>query len=803
MARLLYFLGRVSARHHWLMIGAWLLLTVVLLMTARVVGTQTSDDLTLPGTQSTAAKNLLEKTLPKQAYGSNPLVFEAGHGTLTDSSNKNAVDATVANVKKVDGVTSAINPLSSQGSAFLSSDKRIGYIPVTLDISPSNLTADQAQQVLDAAAPARAAGMRVAVSGYVGQQLSKPATESSEVYGLSAAVIILLLTFGTATAMALPLITAVLGLACTLSIIALLGHLFAVPSVGPTLATMIGLGVGIDYSLFIVTRHRLQLRAGMEVRESVARATATAGGAVLFAGGTVVVALCALAVAGIPLVRNMGFAAAVAVVVAVLAAITLLPALLGALGLKINALRVPMGRHHPDDTEPHGWARWARGVAARPIPAATAALVVLLVLAIPLLNLRLGQSDDSELPGNTTSHQSYELLRTGFGPGSTGPLLVSVRLGTPAKPDQKNLNAINKQEQQLQATQKQIEDQALAAGATQAQAQAQAQQQTQKQSQQLAAKKKQAEAPQTDPRLTTLQNDIKHASGVKSVSPISLDSQNTAGVFNVVPDAAPDSQRTSGLVDRLRASVIPGAVSGTDVTADVGGQTAAYIDLATRISSKLPLMIAVVVGLSFILLLIAFRSLLVPLKAAVMNLISVAAAYGVVTFLFQEGHGASLIGLHGPVPIVSFVPLMMFAILFGLSMDYEVFLLSQMQDHYKQDGDPTKAVVDGLANTGRVITSAALIMVCVFSSFVLNGNATVKQFGVGLSMAIAVDATLVRCLLVPAVMVLLGRRAWWLPGWLDRWVPHLSIEGEEYFRKRDAEHVPPTPPPTPTPTSVP
>ena len=785
MAGLLYHLGRACSRHHWLVITCWVLAAVGLALIARGIGDKTSDDLTLPGTESTAAQDLLKSRLPSQAYGTNPLVLKAASGKLTDSANKQAVDQTVSNLRKTDGVSSAINPLGSAGSAFLSQSERIAYVPVTLSISPADITKEEAQDILDAAGPARSAGMEVAIGGYAGQQLSKPDTESSEAVGLAAAVIILLFAFGTATAMALPIVTAVLGLACTLAIIQLLGNVFDVPSVAPTLGTMIGLGVGIDYALFVVTRHKLQLKAGMEMQESIARATATAGGAVFFAGGTVVIALCSLAVANIPLVRNMGFASAVSVVIAVAAALTLLPALLGALGPRINSLRVQFGRTHPDDQQPHGWARWAQMIARRPIPAATVGVVVLLALAIPVLNLELGQSDNGELPADTTARQSYDLISEGFGAGTNGPLLVSMRLGSAAKPDQKTASSLDQQEQQLKASRQEIEQQAIAGGASTQQAKQQAEQQTQKQTQELATKRKEAAA--TDPRLTKLTDAISGTSGVKSVSPITLDAKGTAGVFTVISEHAPSSDRTANLVDRLRDDVIPGALAGTDVQANVGGQTAAYIDLASRISEKLPLMIAVVVGLSFVVLMLAFRSLLVPLKAAVMNLLSVAAAYGIVTFIFQEGNGASLIGLEGPTPIVSFVPLMMFAILFGLSMDYEVFLLSQIQDHYKEERLPTKAVIDGLASTGRVITSAALIMVCVFTSFVLSGDPTVKQFGIGLAVAIAIDATLVRCVLVPAVMVMLGHRAWWLPSRLDRALPRLSIEGEEYFAKRDAE----------------
>jgi putative drug exporter of the RND superfamily len=782
----LYHVGRFCARHHWVVIAVWIVAALGLALGGRAAGDRTSDDLRLPGTDSTKATDVLEARLPDQAYGSNPLVIEAERGKLTDSKNRQAVDQTVTEVRETPHVTKAVNPLGDDGSAFLSKNEKIGYIPVTLDVGQSDITKNDAQQVLDAGDPAREAGMEVSLGGYAGQQLSKPDTHTSEAIGLAAAVVILLFAFGTATAMALPIVTAILGLVSALALISILGLLTDVPTVAPTLATMIGLGVGIDYALFIVTRHKLQLRDGMEIEESISRATATAGGAVLFAGTTVVIALCSLLFAGIPLVTKLGFCAAIAVVVSVMGATTLLPALLGALGPRIDSLRVKLGRTHPDDHRPHGWARWARGVARRPWLALVAATAVLVVLALPTLNLHLGQSDVGALPTSTTARQAYDAIGKGFGEGTNGPLLVAAELGKPAAPDQKNLDQIDKQQKQLDQQQQQIEQAALLQGATQQQAEAQAKQQTRSQSDKLAQQRKKAESPATDPRLTKLADDIAKAPGAESVSPPAVDKRGTAAVYTVVSGSAPSSDATEDLVDELRSTTIPRATSGTDVTATVGGQTAGYIDLAGRIADKLPAMIAIVVGLSFVVLMLAFRSLVVPAKAALMNLLSVAAAYGVVTFVFQEGHGASLVGLDGAIPIVSFVPLLMFAILFGLSMDYEVFLLTQIQEHYRESKLPTRAVIEGLANTGRVITSAALIMVCVFTSFVLNGDPVVKQFGVGLAVAIAIDATLVRCLLVPAVMTLLGRASWWMPTWLGRRLPRISIEGEDYFAKRPA-----------------
>ena len=786
MTRPLYFIGRFCCRHHYPVIAVWLFATVALVVAGQASGNKTNDNLTLPGTGSTKATDLLNDHLPKQANGNNPVAFEIRTGKLTDAKNSKAVNEAVKRLRNTPHVTSAVNPLSSEGAPFLSKDKKVAYSPVILDVGPADLTLEEAQGVLDAADPAQAAGIQVSVGGYVGQQLSKPSTEISEVIGLTAAVIILLLAFGTATAMAMPIVSAVFGLAGALSIIRLLQNVIQVPSISATLATMIGLGVGIDYALFIVTRHKQQLKEGMEVNESVARATATSGGAVVFAGFTVVIALCSLGIAGIPLVTALGFTAAVAVVIAVLAAATLLPAMLGALGPRINSLRVQLGKTHPDDKEPHGWLRWAEGVSKRPWPSVIVSVLVLVVLALPILDLTLGQSDNSAMPKDTQVRKNYDTIAKGFGVGTNGPLLIAVSAAKPLQPDQSQLNKIDQQQKQLQAQQQQIVDQGLAAGLTQQEAQAQAQQQTAAQQQKLNQDKQEASSPASDPSLTKLQNEISKAPDVQSVSAPTLDKQGKAVVFTVISSSAPSSDRTVDLVNDLRDNVIPKALKGTDLTAYVGGQTAGYIDLANRISDKLPSMIAIVVALSFVVLLLAFRSILVPVKAALMNLLSVAAAYGVVTAVFQKGWGAELIGLDHAIPIVSFVPLLMFAILFGLSMDYEVFLMSQMSEHYRQDGEPSKAVIDGLANTGRVITSAAMIMVCVFASFVLNGNPVVKEFGVGLAVAIAIDSTLVRCLLVPAVMVLLRGRAWWMPGVLERTVPHISIEDDSFLRQRDA-----------------
>ena len=806
MTRFLYALGGFCVRHRAPVLVAWLLIVIALAAAARGTGQQTSDNLTLPGSDSQRATNTLSAHFPEQANGTNPLALQAPAGQkLSDGKTKQAVDSVVKAYQNDSAIQKVVSPLSSSGSAQLTKNGNLGYISLSLKDSPSELSVEEAQKIIDVSDPLKAAGVRVAAGGYLGQKVSKPSSHTSEVVGIVAAIVILLITFGSAVAMGLPIGTAILGLVAGLSIVTLLGQIVEVPTTAPALATMIGLGVGIDYGLFVVSRHRDQLRDGMEISESIARTTATSGGAVLFAGTTVMIALLSLALAGIPLVTTLGYTSAIVVLVAVLAALTLMPALLGILGPRVNALRLPGFKTHHDD-RPHGWQRWARMVADHPWPALAVGVVILLVLAAPLRTLHLGQTDVGALPTDTQARQSYDRMTTGFGAGSNGPLLVSARLTDKAKNDQKQLDSVKQQQSDDKAKQqKQSQDQVTKTtqqlvdeGVPQQQAQEQAEQQVQaqqkKQQPQQEQKQKQAEQQEkflsstaSDPRLQQLRTDMQKTKDVKSVSEPLVNKSGTAAVYTVIADSAPSSRSTENLVDTLRDDVIPKDTKDNGMTADVGGTTAGYIDLASEITKKLPLVIGIVLALSFVLLLLAFRSIPVSLKAVIMNLLSIGAAFGIVTYVFGHNWSSTFVGLDGSVPIVSFVPLMMFAILFGLSMDYEVFLMTHVRERWLATNDPHQAVIDGLAGTARVITSAALIMVSVFCAFLLNGDPNIKQFGLGMAAAVAVDATIVRCLLVPAVMSLLGRAGWWLPHWLDRALPKLSIEGEEYFAERDAE----------------
>ncbi len=594
----------------------------------------------------------------------------------------------------------------AEGASTVSKDGRTAYATVLPSTALGDLAVEDAEAIYDTAAePAEGSGVQVEAGGQLGSKISKPEAKTSELIGIAAAMLILVLVFGTVTAMVLPIAAAIIGLICGLSLISLFGHVVSVPDVAPTVASMIGLGVGIDYSLFIVTRARSARHEGMSVHDAIGHAAATSGSAVAFAGGTVVIALLALAVSGVSLITVLGQAAAIVVVVAVLASMTLLPALLGLCGDGIERLRFGRDRR-PTLGHSKLWEKWGERLARRPGVFALVSVLLLLALSGPVMGLQLGLTDSSSSPKSTTVRQAYDLMTESYGAGSNGPLLVTANVDGPE-----------------------------------------------------------------DPALAKLHDGLSK-SDAQAVGAPQISQDGTAALINVIPSDSPVSDSTSALVDETRDEIIP--ASGAD--AHVGGSTAQQLDLAELIGQRLPLIIAVVVGLSMLLLLIAFRSVVAPIQAAIVNLLSVGAAYGIVTQVFQEGLGATGIGLDGSIPIVSYVPMMMFAILFGLAMDYQVFLLSRVREEIDAGKSARRAVIDGLAGTGKVIASAAAIMVAVFASFILNGDPTVKEFGVGLASAILIAGSMV-CILLPAVMLLCGSRTWWLPRRLDRVLPHISVEG--------------------------
>jgi putative drug exporter of the RND superfamily len=701
-----------SARRRALVIGVWLVMLVGLGFAAQTAGTKYSSSATVSGSDSAAALDVMGRSFSKELSDSSPIVFHTDKGTLTDDQHRGTVEASLKALDESPDVQAVTNPLETD-SHTMSKDGKTAYATVVPATPLGDLSVEQAQEIVDtAAAPADGSGVQVEAGGQLGSKVSKPETHTSELIGIAAAVLILVLVFGTVTAMALPIAVAIAGVFTGLSIITLFGHLTTVPDVAPTIATMIGLGVGIDYSLFIVTRARSARHDGMSTHEAIGHAAATSGAAVAFAGITVVIALVALMVSGISLITMLGQAAAIVVIVAVLASMTLLPALLGLCGDRIERLRIGRDRR-PTLGHSSLWQRWGGRVAKRPGILAVACVALLIAVASPVRGLELGITDQSNSPKDTTVRKAYDLLTDNFGAGVNGPLLVTADFGS------------------------------------------------------------ETVTGSDDPRLGKLYQGLSSADGVAAVGEPQVSKDGTAAMYSVIPEGSPASDETSKVVDEVRGEVIP----ASGVEAHVGGSTAQLLDLADRIGERLPLIIAVVVGLSMILLLIAFRSVVAPIQAAVVNLLAVGAAYGVVTAVFQDGHGATAIGLGGAIPIVSYVPMMMFAILFGLAMDYQVFLLSRVREEIDAGKSPRQAVIDGLAGTGKVIASAAAIMVSVFASFILNGDPTVKEFGVGLSSAILIAGSMV-CVLLPAVMLLMGRHTWWMPRWLDRALPDISIEGE-------------------------
>jgi uncharacterized membrane protein YdfJ with MMPL/SSD domain len=1041
------------ARRSWTALGIWALMAAAVVGLVVVYGPETSNDLELPGTESQQVQDLLTERFPPQQNGANPIVFHVEHGKLTDQDNKQAIKDAVQGLRAAQHVYSVTSPLSDAGqtAGLLSKDKQTAFAPVLLDVGSAELDAAIATSVFATTKPASDAGIQVEAAGSMGTELSDQPTESSEVVGILCAMLILTLVLGSLLAMGMPIITAVVGLAFALATIGLMGHLFAVPDTGATLATMIGLGVGIDYALFMVTRHQQHLEEGLPVDESIAKAVATSGSAIVFAGGTVVVALVALRVANIPLLSTLGLASAVAVLTAVLAAITFLPAVLGLLGHRIHWLSLPafMRRKRTDGGV---WGSWAAFVTRRPVLLTVGALAFLAPLIVPAPSLAFGQEDIGAAPTDTTERRAYDLITAGFGPGYNGPLQVASKLDPPASPsdeyhqkyaqakslqkqlqkdqnqlpkEQKQLEAqqadleaqqaqLERQQSQLEAEQAQLEseqaslqrqaDQLQAEGAQlpgeQASLQAQARKlQAQKsrllaekkqlivqrnrlerqaralaeqarplirklallearervldrriaravanghpnlanrlrrerqdvlaqqaevqaelapirrQAEQLAAQaralqtqadqlqrqadalqaqanqlnaradqlraqasrleaqkadlqaqgdqltaqanqlraqaeqlqqqgaelqqagvrlqqqadalksqqqtaqqqKKKAEKLQkqltkmvtaaggdpraTDTRVVKLQDGLSGTPGVQTLTPPQTNKKGDVVLLSAVPTTAPATDATAALLTDVRDHVVPQATSEGGITTYIGGYTASYADLATLISQRLLLVIGTVILLGFLLLMIAFRSLLIPLQAAVTNVLSAAAAFGILTACFQFGWGIDLVGLDtssSTVPIASYVPLMMFAVLFGLSMDYEVFLVSHIQQHHLAGEPARQAACSGLRTSARITTAACLIMTSVFASFILNGDPTIKQFGVGLSSAVLLAGLLV-ITLAPATIALMGEAAWWLPRWLGRVLPHIDVEG-------GGEGGTPVSPPVPPPPSMP
>jgi putative drug exporter of the RND superfamily len=723
MSQSLHRLGRLSARRPWLVIGSWLVLAVVVVGASHTFGQRLKDSLQVPGLDSSQASELMASVGAGDAGLTAQVVVTplAKDTTFFDSAAaRSALAHLQSSAAALPHVLSTTDPAGALAAGpevavqrgVVSADGRVALLRLQYPLVDELSAKDLSNLKAFGAEAAAGSPLRIEMGGdlYFAFEQAQPAL--GELIGLLVAALILFFAFGSVIATALPLGTAVLGLAIGVSSMSLVANAIDIPSWAPVLGAMVGLGVGIDYALFIVTRHRDYLARGVPVEESVGSALATAGKPVVVAGGIVVVAILGLAVAGVPFMTAGGIAISIVVLVMVAVSVTLLPALLGLAGHRINRRTHRPGPGSGRAPVSLGWARWMRHVTRNPWPYAVGVTVLLLALAAPVVALRAGIPDDGALPASRTERQAYDLVSQGFGPGSNGPVVVAVNLaGDPSV---------------------------------------------------------------IDPVVAALRADR----GIASVGAPEIYPDAGVAVVQAIPTTGPQDAATHQTVQRLRADVLPRALAGSPAQAHVGGQTANFADVGARVNQRLPVLIAAVLAISFVLLTFVFRSVLVPLKAVVLNLLSIGAAYGVMVMVFQWGWAGGLIGLESTVPIVSFIPMFMFALLFGLSMDYEVFLLSRVREEYLATRDNQTSIVNGIASTGRVITSAALIMISVFLAFVLGEDPGTKMFGLGLATAIFVDATLVRMVLVPATMTLLGDANWWIPRTLDRRLPGLRHDGE-------------------------
>jgi len=733
MSAVLYRIGRFSASRPWVLIGVWVTIAIVVVVAAGTAGSELEDSFEVPGLDSQVAVDLLSDAQSEQAGLTARLVATPVEDGATFFESAAARDQLVVVSTAIEALPTVIGtsdpagalaagPDAAVSSGEISADGRVALMTIQYPVI-EELDAGDLDELKDAvAASSDGSQLRIELGGDLFQNFEDPGGGSAEMIGLLAAIVILLLAFGSIIAAGLPIGIALFGLGVGIASMSLIDYVVDIPSWAPDMATMIGLGVGIDYALLLVTRHREFLAEGLTVADAAGRAVATAGQAVIFAGGTVVIAILGLAVAGVPFMTAAGIATSIIVAMMVVASVTLLPAFLGLSGHWINRLGIHR-RHGIGGGVGSGWQRWGRHVTGHAWPYAIGVTVLLLALSAPVLALRLGFPDEGTLPESRTERVAYDMIADGFGPGLNGPLVVAVDLAADG-------------------------DASVVAPLS--------------------------EAIAADP-------------GIAAVAPADID--EGAGIATIVafPTTSPQDDATFATVQRLRADVFPEVLTDTPVTAHVGGQTATFGDVANRVSQRLPWFIAAVVVLSVLLLTLVFRSVLVPIKAALLNLLSIGAAYGVLVMVFQWGWGKGLIGLETTVPIVSFIPMFMFAVLFGLSMDYEVFLLSRVREDYIATGDNDASVISGIASTARVITSAALIMISVFGGFVLGDDPTIKMMGLGLAVAIFVDATIVRIVLVPATMKLMGDANWWLPGWLDRILPTIDIEGESGLPERELE----------------
>jgi RND superfamily putative drug exporter len=715
-----------AARKHWIFIIVWVIILGGLLAAKNAIGGEYVNNYTISGSDSAAGLNLLNKTFPQQGGYGGQIVFHAKSGQI--SAQESAVNQSVSNISKLPDVIKAVSPFASSNTGTVSKDGTIAYANVGWSVNPDSLDTSYLNQLNNAVAPATKAGLQVAYGAGAGEIGQKTSDTKSEVIGLACALVLLLIMFWSLMAAAIPLVSAIFSVLTGLALLALLAKAITFPTTAPTIATLLGLGVAVDYGLFMVARHREQLDSGMGVIPSIRRAAGTSGAAIVVAGSTVAISVLGLYISGVGFVGALGLAAALVVVVTMISALTLVPAFMGLVREGVRAVSARVRAHKEGVTtqqqaaataastreqhEHSAFARWGRMVSAHPWPWGVASAAVLIVLAIPLFHITLGQPDNGTNPTSQSNRVAYDLISQGFGVGVNGPLTVVVKLPNQSSSANSSL-------------------------------------------------------------LSTMQSDISKTADVVSVTPATVNSAGTTAVFNVIPATRPQASQTTALVNTLRDNVLP----KEHATSYVTGTTAGAVDFTKQITSRLAWLIIAVVAISFLLLTTAFRSVVIATKAAILNILSIGAAYGVIVAIFEWGWAKSVIGLQSTLPIPAYVPMLVFCIVFGLSMDYEVFLLSRIHEAWLETRDAHRAVAIGIGATARVITTAALIMIVVFTSFVLNPDPTVKMLAIGMAFAVLIDATLVRMCLVPSIMSLLGSHAWWMPRWMEPIVPKIQLEG--------------------------
>jgi RND superfamily putative drug exporter len=698
-------------------VGLWIVALLAITVASRGFGSKYSENFTLPSTDSSKALDLL-KTISKDgtAGETDTIVWHVDNGTVRDAAIQTRMSAMLAKVSTISEVESVTSPYSTQGTYQVSKDGKTAYASVSFTQDSAHIKATDVKKVISTAQDARMSGLQVELGGNSIKQAQQAPASSSEAIGVLAAAVVLFIAFGSLLAMTVPLIAALVALGAGIGGIELLSHVMNISSIAPTLGALIGLGVGIDYALFIITRYTSGIMGGLKPEAAAVKALDTAGRAVIFAGGTVCVALLGLLTVRISFLGGMGIAAAVVVLISVFASITLLPALLGIFKMRIlsrrNRRKLRQNGPVNEETVRGFWARNATFVERRAVPVAIVATLAIAILIVPFFSLRLGSSDSGNDPKNSTTRKAYDMLADGFGPGFNGPLQLVAKVETTAQKE----------------------------------------------------------------AFARLSLNLLSTSGIAQSIAVPVQPGSDVRVIQVTPTTSPESKETSDLIKNLRKNVVPKAVGSTGLKVYVGGATAIFDDFATIITNKLPVFLAVIIGFGFLILLIAFRSIMVPLTAAVMNLLAAGAAFGVVVAVFQWGWGSNIPGIGGAGPIESFLPVIMLSILFGLSMDYQVFLVSRMHEAWVHGKDNHYAVRLGQRETGRVITAAATIMILVFLSFVMGGDRVIAEFGIGLAASVLIDAFILRNFLVPALMHIFGSANWWLPKWLDRILPHLAVE---------------------------